>query len=228
MKRKLPGARPIGPRRLLRDEIYDSLLALIIDGTLEPGETLHDEELTSWLGASRTPVREALNRLAADGVVELVPHRHTRVAPLDFRAINEAMYVSGMLHEFAARKIVPEISFNDVEQLQRYCELAETAQESGDLHALGAAIRDFFLVFERATPNAVLVETVESLSYQLVRFLTPREGLTETTEIVRQLGEITEAARLRDGNAAGDLISALYEPTRRNFLSQFRDMENTK
>jgi DNA-binding GntR family transcriptional regulator len=77
------------PRRLLRDEVYDTILGAILDGTLEPGEVLHDEELMTWLGSSRTPIREALNRLAEEDVVELVPHRHTRVAPIDIATVNE-------------------------------------------------------------------------------------------------------------------------------------------
>ncbi|MGG7510417.1 GntR family transcriptional regulator [Plantibacter sp. YIM 135249] len=210
-------------RRLLRDEIYDTLLEAILKGTLEPGEILHDEALITWLGASRTPVREALNRLAEDGVVELVPHKHTRVAPLDFRAINEALYVSGVLHEHAARSIVADMTDADLAELQKYSDAAEDALRREELGDLGPAIRDFYLVFERSTPNRVLVETVESLSLQLLRFLTPREGLTDTSEIVRQIVEINAAAHKRDAKLTGDLIHAVYEPTRQNFLTTYRD-----
>ena len=52
----------------------------IVDGTLAPGEQLHDEELCGWLGLSRTPVRDALRRLRDEGLVEMAPQRFTRVA----------------------------------------------------------------------------------------------------------------------------------------------------
>lgn len=209
-------------RRLLRDEVYDTILDAIINGTLEPGEVLHDEALLTWLGTSRTPVREALTRLAEDGVVEFVPHKYTRVAPLDFRAINEAIYVSGVLHEHAARSIVGQLSDDDLIELQRYADDTQRAFDNDELVSLGPAIRDFFLTFERATPNHMLVETVESLSLQLLRFLTPREGLTGIPEIVARIREINDAAHVGDAELAGDLIHALYEPTRQAFLTTFR------
>ena len=50
------------PRALLRDDVYLRLRDAIVDGTLEPGEQLRDGELATWLGVSRTPVREARAR----------------------------------------------------------------------------------------------------------------------------------------------------------------------
>lgn len=73
---------PERPRILLRDEVHDRLRTAIVDGTLMPGERLRDEELSRWLRVSRTPIREALTRLARVGLVELEPNRFTRVSPL--------------------------------------------------------------------------------------------------------------------------------------------------
>ena len=56
-------------RSLLRDDVYRRLLDGIVDGTFVPGEQLKDGELAEWLGVSRTPVREALLRLGASGLV---------------------------------------------------------------------------------------------------------------------------------------------------------------
>ena len=58
------------------------LCEAIVDGTLAPGEVLHDDELCAWLGLSRTPVRDALRRLRDEGLVEMAPQRFTRVASL--------------------------------------------------------------------------------------------------------------------------------------------------
>ena len=96
-------------RRLLRDVVYGRLYEGILDGTLEPGETLLDEKLTAWLGVSRTPIREALMKLADLGLVEMAPNRYTRVAPIDLKAIDEAIYSTGLLYEKAARTFVPTI-----------------------------------------------------------------------------------------------------------------------
>ncbi len=64
----IPVATPdSSPRRLLRDVVLKQLQGAILDGTLEPGERLTDDELVAWLGVSRTPIREALLRLRSLG-----------------------------------------------------------------------------------------------------------------------------------------------------------------
>jgi DNA-binding GntR family transcriptional regulator len=84
------------PRRLLRDVVFDKILSAVLDGTLVPGERLNDVELVKWLGVSRTPVREALVRLASYGLVEIEANRYTRVASLDADLYGESL-------EFLAR-----------------------------------------------------------------------------------------------------------------------------
>src|SRR3954470_15525660 len=81
----VPAAKAALERDLLRDRAYTTIRDAIVDGTLQPGERLRDQELTAWLGLSRTPVRDALSRLEQDGLVKTEPQRFTRVAPLDRR-----------------------------------------------------------------------------------------------------------------------------------------------
>ena len=85
----------IEPRgTVLGDEVYARLGEAILDGRLAPGERLRDHELAEWLGVSRTPVREALQRLARTGLVEVSPNRYTRVSIPDPSLLQET-------HEFA-------------------------------------------------------------------------------------------------------------------------------
>ncbi|GAA0964287.1 GntR family transcriptional regulator [Frigoribacterium faeni] len=71
--------QPPAPRRLLRDVVYDKMFAAIIDGTLEFGERLNDDQLVAWLGVSRTPVREAIAKLADQALVDIEANRYTRI-----------------------------------------------------------------------------------------------------------------------------------------------------
>src|SRR4051812_9531313 len=89
-------------RDLLKDQAYAAIRDAIVDGTFAPGERIRDQELCEWLGLSRTPVREALNRLEQDGLIETVPQRFTRVTPLDRRAARDAFPVVAALHALAA------------------------------------------------------------------------------------------------------------------------------
>ena len=83
----------LAPRPLLRDEVFDRLRDAIVDGTLAPDEQLRDTELATWLGVSRTPVREALLELGRSGLVRSLPGRSTVVAPLDAASVRDAQTV---------------------------------------------------------------------------------------------------------------------------------------
>ncbi len=114
----VPQQRGAVRRALLKDTAYDTLCDAIVSGTLAPGETLHDEELCSWLGLSRTPVRGALARLEGEGLVETRPQRFTRVAPMDPGDAQALFSVLAALHALAVELAVPRLEPADVQILR--------------------------------------------------------------------------------------------------------------
>ena len=94
-------------RSLLRDQAYVSIRDAIIGGTLAPGEKLRDPELENWLGISRTPIREALARLEASGLVHTVPGRSTVVSTIERKAVFDAQALAATMHGLAVRIAVP-------------------------------------------------------------------------------------------------------------------------
>ncbi|MEY9951697.1 GntR family transcriptional regulator [Leifsonia sp. EB34] len=209
-------------RQLLRDVVYNRLYEGILDGTLEPGETLLDEKLTAWLGVSRTPIREALMKLADIGLVEMAPNRYTRVAPIDLRAIDEAIYTTGLLHEYAARTSVPNLDSAALGRQDKALKEIRKAAKSSNLPALGRAVNDFFLEFERNSGNDVLLAISEGLSPQVLRYIAVWKRPFDTDELPALVGAIYDAAKAHDGEKAGDLVRALYAPTLAQFLSEYR------
>jgi len=209
-------------RRLLRDVVYNRLYDGILDGTLEPGETLLDEKLTAWLGVSRTPIREALMKLADIGLVEMAPNRYTRVAPIDLKAIDEAIYTTGLLHEHAARTIVPTLDSAAVTRLDKAQKDVRKAAKARDLPALGRAFNAFFLDLARAGENDVLVSMSEGLSPQLLRYISVWHTPFGIDDLPTALAEIVSAAKERDGAKAGDLVRSLYAGTLKQFLADYR------
>ena len=89
---------------LLRDSVHDRLRDAIVDGTLAPGEVVRDTELATWLGVSRTPVREALLRLGEAGLVRSAPGRSTVVAEIDLAEVREAHAVVAAMHASRSRR----------------------------------------------------------------------------------------------------------------------------
>lgn len=209
-------------RQLLRDVVYNRLYDGILDGTLEPGETLLDDKLTAWLGVSRTPIREALMKLADIGLVEMAPNRYTRVAPIDHRAIDEAVYTTGLLHEHAARTAVPGLDSAAVARLDKAVKEVRKASKASDLPTLGRALNDFFLEFERGADNEVLLAVSGGLGPQLLRYISAWHKPFAADDLPARIAEIYDAAKARDGEKAGDLVAALYAPTLAEFLDDYR------
>lgn len=73
----IPTAGSGVPRQLLRDTVRANLRTAIFNGTIEPGERLHDNVISAWLDASRTPVREALTDLHRAGLIDMKPNKYT-------------------------------------------------------------------------------------------------------------------------------------------------------
>jgi DNA-binding GntR family transcriptional regulator len=99
----VPAGHAPAARTLLRDNVYTAIRDAIVRGQLLPGERLRDGELGEWLGVSRTPVREALLRLAEAGLVQAQPGKVTLVAPEDPVALAHARTIAAELHALAAR-----------------------------------------------------------------------------------------------------------------------------
>lgn len=211
------------PRELLRDAVYKRLYDSILDGTLEPGESLLDDKLTAWLGVSRTPIREALMSLANLGLVEMMPNRYTRVAPLDFRAIDEALYVTGLLHEYAARISVPCLDNAAIERIKEaHTEIIESS-ENNNLPQLGKALNKLMLEFEFGTKNSISITISEGLSPQLLRYISVWKLPFNTHDLVGKVTEIVEAAIVeKDAEKTSKLIHVLYRPVYEQFIAEYR------
>jgi DNA-binding GntR family transcriptional regulator len=131
----IPENAPAIDRRLLRDDVYGRLRDAIVDGSLAPGEQLRDGELAAWLGVSRTPVREALLRLAEAGLVVAQPGRSTTVSSLDLRDVRDARDVVAAMHELAVREAVGSLTPADLEGMREANRRFRAAIEQGDVEA---------------------------------------------------------------------------------------------
>lgn len=165
----VPEQRNAVGRRLLKDSAYATLCDAIVDGTLAPGEMLHDDELCAWLGLSRTPVRGALARLEAEGLVETAPQRFTRVAPLEADDASALFPVIAALHALAVELAVPRLSPHQLLALRDANDRHIAALTARNGPAAFKADDMFHGIFVRACGNPVVVTTLESLEPRMHR-----------------------------------------------------------
>jgi len=131
----IPTDRPTPRRSLLRDDVYRRLRDAIVDGTFSPGEQLKDGELAEWLGVSRTPVREALLRLGASGLVVALPGRSTTVSTIDATAVRDARDVIAAMHALAVRQVAGRLGEMELDRMRDANRRFATAVSAGDVDA---------------------------------------------------------------------------------------------
>ena len=108
----------------------------IIDGRVEPGRRLKEEELARELGISRTPVREALLMLQAEGLVVATPNRGAMVRVHDAEDLDDLYQLRALLEGHATRRAAARISEVEVEQLRSSCERFDALSPEQDLRGL--------------------------------------------------------------------------------------------
>lgn len=197
---------------MLREQAYESLRDAIINGTLAPGEKLRDAELEEWLGVSRTPIREALARLEAAGLVHTVPGRSTVVSAIEGRAVLNAQDVAAAMHALAVRTAVPVMGKADYAQMATANEDFAAALAQGDAESAIRADDDFHGVAVRASGNPVIAQVLDQVTPVLRRLehlrFSSLSGRTSIAEHKRIL------ALCRKGDADG-----AAEAARRNWLT---------
>lgn len=133
-----------------RDAIVDQLRRRILSGEISRGSRLRQDEVASWFDASITPVREALHRLEAEGLVVSEPHRGVRVAGVDIDRV-KTIYVKRMLLEpYAMKRAILRMSRIEFNGLYGLLEALENAIHEDDREARNSLTRDFhFYFYER-------------------------------------------------------------------------------
>jgi DNA-binding GntR family transcriptional regulator len=160
MKTYVPGKIERSP---LRERVYVLLQHAIVTGEIPPGQRVRDVDIAAQFGVSRTPVREALQRLEDEGLVETLPGALTRIVPLATLAAREAFPVVAVLHALATRLAGESLSAQDVAMLQQANASLEAALEMRNVIAAIQADDAFHEVFVRVARNSEIQRALERL-----------------------------------------------------------------
>ncbi|HEX3065557.1 MAG TPA: GntR family transcriptional regulator [Dongiaceae bacterium] len=173
---KLAGAGN-APRRTRRQRgtgaayVYDSLKAQILDLELKPGTLLDETVVSRQFGVSRSPVREALIRLSAEGLVQNLRNRTSIVAPFDVETLPAYFDAMQLLYRLSARLAAGNAKPGGLEQLRRIMHEHETALRKGDMRAMVHHNRDFHIAIAEMSGNPFLAGWMSGLLDQGQRIL---------------------------------------------------------
>ncbi|WP_353475074.1 GntR family transcriptional regulator [Salipiger sp. H15] len=200
---------------------YQRLLEEISTGRIEPGSRITETELAERLQMSRTPVREALRRLEAEGLVTHKPRVGVVVRQLSYPELMELYEMRWVIEGTAARLAARAASDVEIEELAAIND--EMAANAGDGAALYALNRQFHTTLIAAARNRYLVKSVRSieLTLQILGPSTLRE-MSRATEAIEEHARVVEALRARDGAGAEAAMRAHMEAAQRTRLRQLR------
>ncbi|MFB6704432.1 GntR family transcriptional regulator [Streptomyces sp. NPDC056333] len=198
------------PRQLLSDHVYTLLRDWIVSGELVPGQRLVESEIARRVGTSQTPPREAIKRLAYEGLVVSQPHRGTRVARISERQAQDVRDIRVMFEEYVARRIAGRLDAehtrllaDDVTQLRR-------AVDKGDIAAFRSADMSFHRHVCEAARNDALIRLwrmIESSLWDLHVLGDPRY-VGGWGALAEHHAELLDVLRSGDPDVAGPMFAA--------------------
>ena len=200
----------------LRERVFARLRDEILSARLAPGTELHEVGLASSLGVSRGPLREALGRLAAEGLVTITPRRGAVVTKLTRREFVEAYQLREALESLAVRLSVPKLADADRARLHELHDQMVAHAREGDVRSFFEANRRFHDAFVRASGNERLQRMHTQLIDQMGRLMSKshelRGGLDQS---VAEHGAILEAVDAGDAERAARLLEEHIEVPQR-------------
>ncbi|RUQ98325.1 GntR family transcriptional regulator [Labedella endophytica] len=203
---------PIEATGPLSDEIYRRLGEAITSEVLAPGERIRDTEVASWLGVSRTPVREALWRLQQIGLVETSPSRYTRVTEvgddIQEQTLEFTAYQAGIAMHMAVRRM-------DAHQLASALQLVDDmieASEAREDEGLAAATRALYAYVGASTGNRIYELMMREAELGVERNLRGvRAVFVAATDRRALLDDLRAAIRDREATRAELLVRRLHD-----------------
>jgi DNA-binding GntR family transcriptional regulator len=186
------------------DIVVEILREAILDGVLKPSAWLRETELAQELSVSRTPIREAFRRLAAEGLVDITAHQGAMVAPMTIDNILEVYVVRENLEGLAARLAARHRSPEHLSRLERALEEMRRAIAGGKASAELASLNLMFhKVIREASANHLLERFLGQVEHAVRRFgATTFQSPGRAEEAVEEHGRIVEAIAAGDAEGA--------------------------
>ena len=186
--------------------VCDYVRQAILDGDLEPGDRLREKDLEVKLGVSRTPIREAMKSLEAQGLVKMEPWKGAFVAVLTKRQIIELYDFRTLIEEFSVRMVCENASDEEISQLEeiivrsenmKNAKHTELAQLNDEFHTALAILSHNRFVEEAIGPLRISFALMKGNAYG-------EKG--QWSQIQREHRAIVEAVKVRDTDGAAVLL----------------------
>lgn len=182
-------------RKYLRDLIFEKLQQAIFSGKFKSGERITEKEIAEELRVSRTPVREALYRLASTGLIKIIPHRGFLISRWSSREIKDVIELRIALEVFAVKLAIQRILPNEINELKILVAKMEKAVKRKDImkaSQLNSLFHDKIILASKNKEFSEVTEPIKNKIYhfRIISISTPNrleESLKEHKDILNAL-----------------------------------------
>ncbi|MET7933372.1 GntR family transcriptional regulator [Streptomyces sp. NPDC005322] len=189
------------------ERVYTHVKQAVLDRRYEGGTLLSEGELAEAVGVSRTPVREALLRLEAEGLLKLYPKKGALVLPVSAQEIADVVETRLLVEQHAVAKVVPAGEPLLV-RLEGLMDKQKEHAAAGDLAAFAVADRCFHAEIVRAAGNGILAHLYDQLRDRQLRMgvATMHAEPDRIAKNITEHTEILEALRAGDAGSAAGIV----------------------
>ncbi len=206
--------------RSLTGRVYEALKQRILRCDLPPGEEVFEGRLAVDYGTSKTPVREALNMLGQEGLVQVLPRRGYRVAPVTLKDVQDIFDLRLTLEAMAAQLAAERITPVGLAELRALVEARYVFGARESYARFLGSNRHFHVAVARASGNERLAGMVEGLLAEMERVLHLGLDLKDSAdEMVREHAELVDALTRGDAPLARAVVEQQIEQSRRRVLA---------
>jgi len=205
---------------LLSQKVYRVLKTEIIKGLLKPGTKLLEGKIAEQMEVSRTPIREALRELAAEGFVKISPNQGVVVSNASIEDIQEVLQIRGVLEGLAARLAAKIINKEEIKELDKYLKQMEYYTNKDDVLAFSEMDAEFHELILGICENNRLIQIRKNLSDQAHRYRI--RSLTIPGRLkysLKEHREIVETLKRKDAKQADRLSQKHIENVLENILT---------
>jgi len=211
------------------DSVFEVLRDSILTRVFRPGDRLDVKAVATQLGVSPTPVKDAINRLAAEGLIDIRPRSGTYVAEMSPQAVAEVFEIRRALECLAAETLVPRVTPDLIERFEALFEALDLPMDDEDSRRLHDESNvEFHLLIVQASGNQRLLELYHSLNAHLT---IARIHLRRRPDDARLAQEHREHRAIVDAIAARDakrLVDVLGQHIKRAGVALVEDVSRAQ
>uniref|UniRef100_UPI004048303A GntR family transcriptional regulator n=1 Tax=Polynucleobacter sp. TaxID=2029855 RepID=UPI004048303A len=212
----------------LPEAIFQKLRSLLVEGAIPPGSKLNERELAESLNVSRTPIREAIRRLAADGLVELITNRGAIAVQLSKADVIHTFEVIAQLEAYSgelAAQNISDAALSELEALQYEMMASYARRDLSSYYKLNLRIHS---LITQAANNPILSQLFSQVNARIeaLRFRSNKDGI-KWEKAVQEHQEMIDALKAHD-SARMRKVMISHVHNKRDVVMQLIESESTK